>query len=108
MRNTHVHLVKSSTMVRKKCAPECVGILCGPQILQCNKSNGAWVVENKMAQQFRVVVTLLTYIKFKRKEGTHKTLSNVILELNGIVPVEVIGAEDPLGKLTMGIGEYSF
>jgi hypothetical protein len=39
----HVHLVKSSTMVRKKRAPECVGILCGPQISQCNKSKGALV-----------------------------------------------------------------
>jgi hypothetical protein len=30
-------------MVRKKRAPECVGILCGPQISQCNKSNAALV-----------------------------------------------------------------
>lgn len=43
IRNTHVHLVKSSTIVRKKRAPKCVGILWGPQISQCNKSNGAWV-----------------------------------------------------------------
>ena len=52
-------------------------------------------------------MTLLTNIKFKR-EGTHKMLSNVISELNSIVLVEVIGAEDPMGKLTMGIGEDSF
>ena len=28
---------------KKKCAPECVGVLCGPQISQCNSSNGALV-----------------------------------------------------------------
>ena len=53
-------------------------------------------------------MTLLADIKFKRKEGTHKTLSNVILELNGTVPVQVIGVEDLVGKLTMGIDEDSF
>ena len=42
IRNIHVHLVKSSTMVRKKRALECVGTLCGPQLSQYNKSNGAW------------------------------------------------------------------
>ena len=30
IRNSHVHLVKSSIIVRKKCAPECVGVLCDP------------------------------------------------------------------------------
>ena len=38
-----MHLVKSSTIVRKKHALECVGILCEPQISHCNKSNGALV-----------------------------------------------------------------
>lgn len=61
-----------------------------------------------MAQQFRAVVTLFIDIKFKRKDGMHKTLSKVIYELNDTVPVEVIGVDEPVGKLTMGIGEDSF
>lgn len=38
-----MHLVKSFTIVRKKYAPKCVRILWKPQILWCNKSNGALV-----------------------------------------------------------------
>ena len=30
--------------MRKKCKPEWVGILCGPQTSQCNRSKGEWVV----------------------------------------------------------------
>jgi len=52
-------------------------------------------------------VSLLTDMRFRRKDGTHKTLSNVIFELNGMVPVEVIGAQEPVGKLTIGICEDS-
>lgn len=47
------------------------------------------------------MVTLLINIKFKRKNGTHKTFSKVIFELNGMVPIEVIGTKDPVG-----IGEH--
>jgi len=46
-------------------------------------------------------------MRFRRKDGTHKTLSNVIFELNGMVPVEVIGAQEPVDKLTIGIYEDS-
>jgi hypothetical protein len=46
-------------------------------------------------------------MRFRRKDGTHKTLSNVIFELNGMVPVEVIGAQKLVGKLTIGICEDS-
>lgn len=60
---------------------------------------------NKRTQQFKELVTLLTDMRFKRKEGTHKTLSKVMSELKGTVPVEVIGTVDPVGKLTMGIGQ---
>ena len=56
-----------------------------------------------MTQQFRESVTLLADIRFKRKDGTHKTLSKVLSELNGIVPMEVIGAVEPVGRLTMGV-----
>lgn len=57
------------------------------------------IVRNKMARQFRVVVSLLTDIKFKRKERLRKTLSKVISELNGIAPIDMIGVEDSVGKL---------
>ena len=58
-----------------------------------------------MAQQFREAVTLLTDIKFNLKEGTHRTLFKVMSELKGTVPVEVVDADVPVGKLTWGIGE---
>lgn len=58
-----------------------------------------------MAQQFRVVVILVADIKIKRKKGTHNTLSKVISRVNGIVPIDLIGTEDPVGKLTMGIDD---
>ena len=60
-----------------------------------------------MAQQFRAVVTLPTDNKFKRKEGTNEILFMVISVLNGIVPVEVIEAQDPIGKLTIGVANDS-
>lgn len=58
-----------------------------------------------MAQQFRVAVSLAIEIRFKRKLGTHKTLSKVISGFNVTVPVEVIEAVDPVGKLTIGTGD---
>ena len=58
-----------------------------------------------MAQQFRAEVSLLTEIRFKRKLGTHKTSSKVMLELKDTVPVEVIDAVDPVGKLTIGMDD---
>lgn len=48
-----------------------------------------------MTQQLRALLILL--IKFKLKEGTHKTLFQVISELNGIAPIDVNGAEDHVG-----------
>lgn len=56
-----------------------------------------------MAQQFKELMSLLTDMIFRWKDGTHKTLSNVIFELNGMVPVEVNETQEPGGKLTMGI-----
>ena len=38
IRNIYEHLVKSSTMVRKKCALKRVETLCRPQVSQCNKN----------------------------------------------------------------------
>lgn len=60
-----------------------------------------------MAQQLRELITLLTDMRFKWKEGTHKTLSKVISELNDMVPMEIIGAEEPVGELPIGIGKDS-
>jgi len=56
-----------------------------------------------MAQQFRELVSLLTDMRFRWKDGTHKTLSNMILELNGMVTVKMVGAQELVGKLTVGI-----
>jgi hypothetical protein len=56
-----------------------------------------------MTQQFCDLVSLLTDIKFNRNEGTHKTFFKVILELNDTSPIDVIGAEEPVGKLTEGM-----
>jgi hypothetical protein len=50
-------------------------------------------------------VSLLADIKFNRNEGTHKTSCRVILELNVMSPTDVIGAEEPVGKLTKGMDE---
>jgi hypothetical protein len=56
-----------------------------------------------MAQQFRELVSLLTDMRFRWKDGTHKTLSNMILELNGMVTVKMVGAQELVGKLTVEI-----
>jgi hypothetical protein len=37
------------------------------------------------------------------KRWNTQTLSNVILELNGMVPVKMIGAQELVGKLTVEI-----
>lgn len=50
-------------------------------------------------------MSLLADIKFKRKEGTWRTWSKLMSLLKEIVPVESIGTDDPVGKLTEGIGE---
>ena len=55
-----------------------------------------------MAQQFREVVILLTKIRFKQKLAIHRTSSKVISKSKGMVPVEVIEAVVPVGKLTIG------
>ena len=59
----------------------------------------------KMAQQFKAVVILLTEIIFKLKLGTQRTSFNAISELKVMVPIEVIGAFDPVGKLTTSIDD---
>ena len=38
IKKNHVHLLKLSAIVRKKCDSKWVGTSCGPQILKCNKS----------------------------------------------------------------------
>lgn len=58
-----------------------------------------------MAQQFKTVVILLTKIRFKLKLGTQRTSFNVISELKNMVPIEVIGDFDLVGKLTTCIDD---
>ena len=63
-----------------------------------------------MAQQLKELVSLLTDMRSRLKDGTHKTLSNIIFELNGMVWYGMVwcqwkwlGAKKLVGKLTMGI-----
>jgi len=44
-------------------------------------------------------------MRFKLKEGTQITSLRVILSLNLIVPVDEIGAVEPVGRLTFGIND---
>ena len=58
-----------------------------------------------MTQQFSELVILLTDMRFKLKEGTQRTSLRVILSLNLIVPIDEMGAVEPVGKLTIGIND---
>lgn len=40
-------------------------------------------------------------------DGTHKTLFNAILELNGIIYVDIIEAKNLVGNFTISIGDMS-
>ena len=42
-------------------------------------------------------------MRFKLKEGTQRTSLRVILSLNLIVPVDEMGAVEPVGRLTFEI-----
>ena len=44
-------------------------------------------------------------MRFKLKEGTQRTSLRVILSLNLIVPIDEMGAVEPVGKLTIGIND---
>lgn len=55
-------------MVRKKRAPECVGTLCGPQISQCNKSNGACVDIELKGNGSRVCLAMGQILQLSSKE----------------------------------------
>ena len=59
----------------------------------------------KTTQQFSELVILLMDMRFKLKEGTQRTSLRVILSLNLIVPVDEIGAVEPVGRLTFEIND---
>ena len=59
----------------------------------------------RTTQQFSALVILLTYMRFKLKEGTLRTSLRVILSLNSIVPVYEMGVVEPMGRLTFGIND---
>jgi len=44
-------------------------------------------------------------VRFKLKEGTQITSFRVIFSLNLIVPVDEMGAVEPVGRLTFGIND---
>ena len=44
-------------------------------------------------------------MRFKLKEGTQRTSLRVILSLNLIVPVDEMGAVEPVGRLTFEIND---
>jgi len=44
-------------------------------------------------------------MRFKLKEGTQRTPLRWILSLNLIVPVDEMGAVEPVGRLTFGIND---
>jgi len=56
-------------------------------------------------QQCRSFVILRTEIKFKLKDGTHRTFLSVSLGLKIMVPVCVTCVVAPFGKLTLVILE---
>jgi hypothetical protein len=53
-----------------------------------------------MIEHVRLVVSLLTEIKLKVKEGTHKTCARQIEGVNWMMPVCVAGTCVPFGNAT--------
>ena len=58
---------------------------------------------SKITQQFKALVNRLADIRFKWNDGTQRTFCNVISLLKLTLPVAVMGAVEPVGKLTSGI-----
>ena len=54
--------------------------------------------QRKMRQQERFMVSLLTDIKLKLKEGTHKTPVRISVEETCTVPTCVTKASSPFGR----------
>jgi len=58
---------------------------------------------SKITQQLKVLVNRLADIRFKWNDGTQRTFFNVIFLLKLTLPATVMGAVEPVGKLTSEI-----